>query len=224
MTSFHQAVMKSDRQLQQDVIAELDWEPSLTGCRIGVQVLDGVVTLTGLVRCHLDALNAELASQRVVGVQALVTEISVISRSPERQDDEDIADAARHALKWTAGLPPSAVGIHVDKGHVTMTGTVPWHYQRTLAQACVGQLCGLRGLRNQIDIEPTLELVPDKGCIDAAIRRLAVSRLRPLLVEVVGGDVYLSGSMPSWHERDLATSAAWSSPGVRRVISYIALV
>ncbi len=39
--------MKTDSQLQQDVMAELKWEPAVHATQIGVQVKDGVVTLAG---------------------------------------------------------------------------------------------------------------------------------------------------------------------------------
>jgi osmotically-inducible protein OsmY len=39
--------MKSDTQLQKEVIAELNWDPSINAAQIGVQVKDGIVTLTG---------------------------------------------------------------------------------------------------------------------------------------------------------------------------------
>jgi osmotically-inducible protein OsmY len=40
-------IMKTDSQLQSDVIAELSWEPSIHSEEIGVEVKSGVVTLTG---------------------------------------------------------------------------------------------------------------------------------------------------------------------------------
>ena len=39
--------MKTDSQLQKDVLAELKWEPSVNAAQIGVEVKDGVVTLAG---------------------------------------------------------------------------------------------------------------------------------------------------------------------------------
>jgi osmotically-inducible protein OsmY len=39
--------MSHDNQLQQDVLAELGWEPSVTAAHIGVTARAGVVTLTG---------------------------------------------------------------------------------------------------------------------------------------------------------------------------------
>ena len=39
--------MKTDAQLQQDVMDELKWEPTIHAAEIGVAVKDGVVTLSG---------------------------------------------------------------------------------------------------------------------------------------------------------------------------------
>jgi osmotically-inducible protein OsmY len=39
--------MSHDNQLQQDVLAESGWEPSVTAAHIGVTARGGVVTLTG---------------------------------------------------------------------------------------------------------------------------------------------------------------------------------
>jgi osmotically-inducible protein OsmY len=41
---------KSDGQLQDDVVAELEWDPSVDHADIGVSVNDGVVTLAGYVK------------------------------------------------------------------------------------------------------------------------------------------------------------------------------
>ena len=41
--------MKSDLQIQKDIMEELRWEPFLTASEIGVTVKNGVVTLSGQV-------------------------------------------------------------------------------------------------------------------------------------------------------------------------------
>lgn len=54
--------MKSDSQLQRDVMAELGWEPSVDHADIGVAVDDGVVTLSGFVKTYSEKLAAEKAA------------------------------------------------------------------------------------------------------------------------------------------------------------------
>ena len=39
--------MKTDRELQEDVLDALEWEPAVDAARVGVSVKNGVVTLQG---------------------------------------------------------------------------------------------------------------------------------------------------------------------------------
>ena len=41
--------MKSDNEIQKDIMAQLKWEPFLNACQIGVAVKNGIVTLSGQV-------------------------------------------------------------------------------------------------------------------------------------------------------------------------------
>ena len=45
--------MKTDLQIQKDVMDELKWEPALDASEIGVSVKNGVVTLSGIVDTYL---------------------------------------------------------------------------------------------------------------------------------------------------------------------------
>ena len=63
--------MKSDEQVQQDVMDELKWEPSIHAAQIGVEVRDGVVTLAGEVGSYPEKWGAEQVVLRVAGVKAL---------------------------------------------------------------------------------------------------------------------------------------------------------
>ena len=55
--------MKSDLELRQDVLDELEWEPSIDAARIGVAAHDGVVTLSGDVKTYTEKLTAERATE-----------------------------------------------------------------------------------------------------------------------------------------------------------------
>ena len=57
--------MKTDSQLQGDVLAELKWWPSVNAAHIGVAAKDGVVTLTGQVAQYTEKAAAEDAAKGV---------------------------------------------------------------------------------------------------------------------------------------------------------------
>ena len=63
--------MKSDRELQIDVLDELRWEPGVNATDIAATVKDGVVTLEGTVDSFAEKWAAEKAVKRLPGVKAL---------------------------------------------------------------------------------------------------------------------------------------------------------
>ena len=67
--------MKTDPELQHDVMNELQWEPTIKAAEIGVGVKDGVVTLSGYVDSYYEKWAAERAAARVFGVKAVAEEI-----------------------------------------------------------------------------------------------------------------------------------------------------
>ncbi len=87
--------MKTDSQLQQDVMAELKWEPAVHAAQIGVLVKDGVVTLAGEVSSFPEKWQAERAAQRVSGVKALAVDMTVKLSALGKRTDADIAESAK---------------------------------------------------------------------------------------------------------------------------------
>jgi osmotically-inducible protein OsmY len=205
--------MKTDSQLQKDVLAELAWEPSVHAAQIGVEVKDGVVTLEGHVATYTEKWNAELATQRVAGVKALAIELKVKLADSAVRTDTDIATSARNVLQWTSAVQSDSVKITVEKGWITLTGQVDWNFQKEAAADAVRFLSGVVGVSDQISVTPSLKAAVVKADIEAAIKRAATEDGKRITVAVNGNDVTLGGS----------TQSAWNSPGVRKVIDNMTL-
>lgn len=215
--------MKTDSQLQQDVMAELKWEPAVHAEQIGVEVKDGIVTLAGHVDSFPAKWNAERAAQRVAGVKAIAVEIDVKLNGSDQRSDGDVARSCENVLLWTTYLPKDSVKVMVEGGWVTLSGQVQWGFQRATATAAVRYLAGVRGVSDQITIKSGVNASVVKGDIEAALKRRAVSEANGIKVAVNGSEVTLSGRVPTWAERDAAGSAAWSSPGVSNVVDNISI-
>ena len=216
--------MKTDSQLQQDVMAELKWEPAVHAEQIGVEVKNGVVTLDGEVSSYTEKWHAEEAAQRVHGVKALAVEMKVKLSEFGKRTDADIAGSARNILAWSSSVPADAVKVMVEGGWLTLSGDVEWQYQRQDAADSVRHLLGVTGVSNQIAIKPAASAAVVKADIEAALKRRATVDSKAITVDVKGGDVTLTGTVHSWNERDLATRSAWGSAGVRRVVDQMNLV
>ncbi len=116
--------MSHDTQLQQAVLAELSWEPSVTAAHIGVAANAGVVTLTGHVGSLAEKHAAEAAARRVKGVKAVAEEIEVRLPFETKRTDEDIALAAIERLAWDVSVPRDAVSVKVENGRINLSGQV----------------------------------------------------------------------------------------------------
>ena len=213
--------MKSDMQLQQDVSAELEWEPSVQAARIGVEVRDGVVTLAGHVGSYAEKWNAERAAQRVRGVAALTTELKVHLTGVGQRNDADIAEAVENVLDWSSSLPAGAIQVTVEGGRVTLSGHVDWQYQRQAAVSSVRSLLGVAGVNDQIEIKPSVEATAVKADIEAALKRTSIADAQSISVAVHGTDVTLSGTVHGQEQRDAAVHSAWGTPGVRNVVDML---
>lgn len=217
-----QTVTKSDVEIQRDVMDELDWDPEVNVTDVGVEVDDGVVTLTGIVETYAAKWAAERAAFRVAGVRAVANDIVVRTDSPGFMTDTDIAKAAAEALERSVLVPRDKVQIRVANGEVTLDGTVEWYYQRAAAADAVRHLPGVRHVNNLIAVVQPPEVAEDiRRGIEQALLRNAAIDAESIVVDVDGDTVTLRGSVRSWAERTEAEQVAWKARGISRVINEI---
>ncbi len=213
-------LIRSDTDIQRDVLEEFEWDPQIEPTEVGVEVDEGVVTLTGIVETYPKKLAAERAAQRVEGVRAVADDLSV--KRAGAHTDTDIAKAAADSLESNTLIPAGAIDITVKNGKIALTGTVNWEYQRTAAAGSVRYLAGVREVINQITIkQPKVSAFEIKSGIERALVRAAEIDAGRIQVHSEDGHVRLAGTVRSWAEKQSATEAAWKAKGVMRVTNDI---
>jgi osmotically-inducible protein OsmY len=214
----------TDSSLRQDIIDELDFEPSIDAADIGVAVENGIVTLTGHVPTYSQKVTVEDVVRRVKGVKGIAEEIEVRPVGSNRTADDEIAKRAVNTLGWNTSIPSGTVQVKVQKGWVTLTGKVEWFYQKNAAANAVRDLAGVVGVTNQIEIKQHASATDVKKRIEDALKRYAEVEAQAIRVDVLdGGKVRLDGKVHAWSERSAAERAAWSAPGVTTVEDRIAI-
>jgi osmotically-inducible protein OsmY len=211
--------MKSDLQIQKDVMEELKWEPFLNASEIGVAVRNGIVTLSGHVDSYSKKLAAEKVTRKLAGVKAVAEDIQVGISPADRKTDAEIAEAILNALKWHSGVREEKIKIKVEDGHVRLDGEVEWEYQRSSARKAIENLAGVRSVINLISLKPVTTATDIQQKISSALLRSATVDSGKITPEVIGSRVILRGKVRSFAEKEDAEIAAWNAPGITNVES-----
>ena len=205
-------LINDDSTLQQAILAELSWEPSVSAAHIGVMVDAGIVTLTGHVESFAQKHAAEAATHRVRGVEAVAVEIDIHLPFDSERTDHDIAAAVVNRLDWDASVPRNAISVTVEKGWVSLSGEVDWHFQKNAAAQDVGRLRGVVGMSDHITIKPGVDVAHVREELVRALKR-SWSDPQRINVSASGGVIRLTGTARTPFDRERAELTAWSAPG-----------
>ena len=208
------SISHTDIRLRDAVVRQLDWDPEVNASAIGVAARDGAVTLTGFIDSYMGKLAAERAVKGVRGVRAVANDIIV--RLAAGRTDPDIARDAAHALKLRPSLAQNVQAV-VHNGHVTLTGTVEWWFQKEQAANAVRHVPGILGVANYVTVNPKAGLRDVRRRIARALHQNADVDARHIHVVVNGDVVTLKGTVGSWMQRQAAERAAGTAPGIRRI-------
>jgi osmotically-inducible protein OsmY len=149
----------SDSDIRRAVEAELSCHPLVDDTDIGVNVKDGVVTLSGYACNLFHKYGAEDAVKRVAGVTAVANIIDLHRGLRLNLTDPEIACRAVCALKRV--LPDCSERIRplVRQRMITLEGTVNFPYQRHVAEDAVRRLENVVGVINALTVAHGVDVI-----------------------------------------------------------------
>ncbi|HTL81347.1 MAG TPA: BON domain-containing protein [Bacteroidia bacterium] len=209
--------MKTDTQIQRDILDELEWEPTLAPGEIKVDVKEGIVFLSGSVDSFNKKIIAEQAANRVYGTKAVEVDITVDVDPKLKKTDTEITGIILDILRWHSAVKEDKVKVDVQDGWVTLTGEVEWEFQKRAVKRVIENLVGVRGITNNLEVVPQTNVADIKEKISKAFQRNATIDASKIIIETKGDKVILKGNVNSLHEKYAAAKAAWFAPGVRSV-------
>jgi osmotically-inducible protein OsmY len=212
------ATAKTDSQIKSDVLAELSWNTTVDETEVGVQVHNGIVTLTGNISAYPKKLAARDAAHRVTGVLDVVDDMQVKIPSAWKRSDEDVVRTVRNALKWDVLVPDDRITTTVSNGELTLEGSVDTWMQRQDAERAVHRITGVRSVTNRITVAgPAVDEGRLKHEIEQALERQAEREAKRIHLSVQNGIITITGAVRSWGEKNAIRRIASVAPGVRGV-------
>jgi osmotically-inducible protein OsmY len=142
-----------------------------------------------------------------------------------KKSDTQIHHDVLEELKWDSRVDEAEVGVQVDGGVVTLTGTVTSWAKRVAAQEAARRVIGVLDVANDIEVKMPGGLARTDTEIARAVRRtLEWDVFVPedkITSTVTDGWVTLEGPVESWSQRDDAERAVRNLTGVKAVVNKI---
>ena len=139
-----------------------------------------------------------------------------------KKTDSEIQQAVLRELKWDTRVEETDVGVEVDAGVVTLTGTVSSWGKRIAAQEAAHRVVGVLYVANDVHVVPGGIGRTDTDIARAVRRALEWDVFAPearIRSTVSDGWVTLEGDVDHWNQREDAERAIRNLAGVRGVAS-----
>jgi len=140
-------------------------------------------------------------------------------------NDEAIQKAVMEELEWDPEVEVTDVGVTVDQGVVTLTGTVDSFLKKWAAERAALRVEGVRAVVNHIEVVPRgLGIRTDEDIARAVVTALEENPSVPadkIKVRVEEGRVTLEGEVDWHYQRREAEESARRVSGVKSVINLI---
>jgi osmotically-inducible protein OsmY len=193
--------MVSADKMKEHIVRHLKWDSSLKGSHIKVDYVGRTAVLEGTVPSLLAHSLAQRDALNIPGVDSVENRLVVkFDHNHPNKTDVELRDDIKSILGCTGTLDGKQVEVSVTDGIVTLEGKIDSYWKKERIEDLVSSADGVLRIENNLKIKAK-DAAPDgsikKDIVDA-LNRMEVEGLENVKVEVKGGKVTLTGSVPEW--------------------------
>lgn len=209
--------MRTDEEIKVDITKQLQWDARIDASDVSIKVDNGNVNLEGKVPSITAQAAARDDAYLVEGVLSVTNDLDV--RFPESKTvptDTDIKQNIVSALSFNSDVQSYKIDVTVDKGWVTLEGTVNAYWEKVAAENEVLDINGVFGVSNNLGVVPTESYLDETIAEDiiSALERNVHVNADDIDVKVEDGKVTLDGTVKTLTAKNAAFDSALYTPGV----------
>lgn len=221
------SMLLSPEQMKKNIIDQLYWDSSVDASDVTIEIANNVVTLRGTVPSFAARRSAETDVMIATGASTAIDNQLAVEYpgNLSMPTDAELLSNVKNILIWSPNIDASRLDISVDSGLVTLEGSADSFWQKRRAEELVYELTGVMGVRNNIMVVPTENVVDEAIAQDviSALDRNYNVEIDEIDVQVSNGVVTLKGTVPNWIQYYAAEDTANYTRGVISVINEMAV-
>ncbi len=210
-------------QVKQDIMDALYWDNRIISSDIKVEINKTEAILSGEVSSHAERRSAEIIARITPGVQRLKNKLVIRQQISPVPSDSEIHSIITQIYLWNQLIDHTKIHIKVDKGIVTLKGTVTSLWEKARAEDLIDDIIGVMEVIDELAVVPTESHTDEQIAkrIIGALERNILIEVDSINVRVEHGRVLLSGSVRSNYARERAGDIALVTAGVTFVENLI---
>lgn len=209
--------MRNDEDIKVDVAKQLKWDARIDASDVSIKVDNGEVKFEGEVP-NMTAKSAAFDDAYLVdGVLSVTNNLDVeIPATKTAPTDAEIRDNVVTALSINSDVESYKIDVTVDKGWVTLGGTVNAYWEKVSAENEALDVNGVLGVSNNLGVVPTESYLDENIAEDiiSALERNVHVNADDIDVKVEDGKVTLDGTVKTYTAKNAAFDSALYTPGV----------
>ncbi|MFP4242025.1 MAG: BON domain-containing protein [Chitinispirillaceae bacterium] len=210
----------TDEEVRRLVMDQLEWDGRLSNSQVDVRVQSGQVTLEGKVNSFTARQAAESDALLVPEVVRVIDHTVIeFPGGAEGLTDEDIRSSVLNRFLWNPNISVSDIDVKVEKGSVTLEGSVDGYWKKVRAEEVAYDIKGVVKVHNELAVVPSHEY-GDREIAESivnALHRGGKVDVERLELQVENGIATVGGSMGSMDEYNEVVHAVKFTRGVREV-------